>query len=475
MKLNKNLSIFLVFHFIIWSLLPILLRPNLPMDSSEALVWGFIGEWGTNKHPPLSGFCADIFYKIFNHPSSLYVLSQIFVVGGLIYIYKTARLFLSENKSLIATLILEGVAYYNMVTPEYNVNIIALFLWPAATFHFYKALNENKTSDWFLLGLYAGLNMLNKYVSGILLMCFGAYILFTREGRQALKSWKIYFAGAIALIIVIPHIYWLHQHDYYVLDYFLGRSSGGKKLPYGLAHIVYPLKFIGSQILTSAFALIVLFCAWFSGKKTAADVSLQNKRFIFYTGVLPLVIMTLISFVLGIKLKSMWGSPVMYMLGICFFAWFPFDDNKLFKPMLKSCWGALILFAFAFIMQVLFTTSAKFKINASEFTSQIAPANTKYVGGSVWLASTIGVYSEQKPEVMFLMQEKENPWINMSKLKSEGILVVDENPIMYQNYQKIFPNLPNPQVYHLTVKSLSGKVKKYNIYYGTITGEQNER
>ena len=111
----------------------------------------------------------------------------------------------------------------------------------------------------------------------------------------------------------------------------------------------------------------------------------------------------------------------------------------------------------------------------SEFTSQIAPQNIKYVGGSVWLASTVGVYSPAKPQVMFLMHEKENPWIDINDIKSKGILVIDENPIMYQNYQKIFPNLPNPQVYVLTVKSLSGKVKKYNIYYGTITGEQNER
>jgi hypothetical protein len=60
MKANKILRLFLFIHFIIWSVLPIILRPNLPMDSAEALVWGFIGEWGTNKHPPVSGFFANL-------------------------------------------------------------------------------------------------------------------------------------------------------------------------------------------------------------------------------------------------------------------------------------------------------------------------------------------------------------------------------------------------------------------------------
>ncbi len=475
MKLNKNLSIFLIFHFIIWSILPILLRPNLPMDTAEALIWGFIGEWGTNKHPPLSGFCAEIFYSLFSHPSSLYVLSQIFIVGGFIYIYKLARLFLPENKSLIATLILEGVAYYSIVTPEYNVNLIALLLWPAATYHFYKAINKNKITDWLLFGILAGLNILNKYVSGILLICFGTYILFTKQGRASLKSLGVYLAAIIAFCIIAPHIYWLHNHNYYVLEYFLGRSSGGKSLPYGLSHIVYPVKFLAAQILTSLFALIVLLTARHFSPKVASNVSKKDKQFIFFTGILPLLIMTLISLILGIKLKSMWGSPVLYMLGICFFTWLPFDDKKSFKPMLKACYGALILFAFAFTMQVLFTTSAKFKINAEEFTSQIAPQNIKYVGGSVWLASTVGVYSPAKPQVMFLMQEKENPWIDINDIKSKGILVIDENPIMYQNYQQMYPDLPDPEVYHLTVKTQSGKVKEYKIYYGTIAGEQNER
>ena len=91
--------------------------------------------------------------------------------------------------------------------------------------------------------------------------------------------------------------------------------------------------------------------------------------------------------------------------------------------MLKSCYVALILFAFAFTMQVLFTTSAKFKINAEEFTSQIAPQNIKYVGGSVWLASTVGVYSPAKPQVMFLMQEK----------MSLNFLVIRTPTILYKN------------------------------------------
>ena len=471
MNTNKTLGLFLLLHFIIWSILPILLRPNLPMDSAEALVWGFIGEWGTNKHPPISGFFANLIYEITSHPSSLYVLSQLFVIGGFIYIYKTARLFLPENKSLIATTILEGVAYYNMVTPEYNVNIIALMLWPAATYHFYLAINKNKLLDWLAFGLFCGLNILTKYVSLILIICFACYLLCTRKGRKCFKSWKLYFGGLMAIAVVLPHFIWLHNHDYFVLDYFLGRSQSGKTMPFGLAHLVYPLKFISSQLLTSAFALIALITAYIFSPKEKNNIDKVDKKFLFIVGILPLLLMTAISLILGIKLKSMWGSPVMYLLGVCFFAYFPFDIKKSYKPLLKTSYVALFLFAIAFVMQVLFTTSAKFKINANDFTSAVRGETYDYVGGSVWLASTVGVYAKNHPQVLFLMSPENNPWLNIKDVKQKGILVVTEDLWEYENYQKTFANLSKPEVYLLKAKNILGKEKQHKLYYGSIKGD----
>lgn len=471
MKLNKNLYSFLFIHLVIWSILPIIFRPNLPMDSAEALVWGFIGEWGTNKHPPVSGFFANLIYELTSHPSSLYVLSQLFIIGGLIYIYKFARLFLSEEKSLIATFILEGVAYYNMVTPEYNVNIIALMLWPAATYHFYLSITENKLFDWLAFGFYCGLNILTKYVSGILLICFACYLLFTRQGRNSLKSWKLYIGAMFGIGLIIPHIIWLHNHDYFVFDYFLGRSQGGKSLPYGLSHIVYPLKFLASQILTSAFALITLITAYNLSPKEENTINKKDKKFIFMTGVLPVLLMTSVSLVFGIKLKSMWGSPVIYLLGVCFFVYFPFDITKSYKTLIKTCYSALFLFAFVFLLQIVFTTSAKFKLNARDFISYVKADNYEYVGGSVWLASTIGVYSKNHPKVLYLMSPKDNPWINMTDVKQKGILVVSEDLWEYENYQKNFTNLSKPEIYLLKTTNPFGKTKEHKLYYGSITGE----
>ncbi len=67
--LNRNISnlffIFALSHLIIWTLVPSLTNKNLPLDTIEALAWGSNLDWGFNKHPPLSAFFSEIFFKIF--------------------------------------------------------------------------------------------------------------------------------------------------------------------------------------------------------------------------------------------------------------------------------------------------------------------------------------------------------------------------------------------------------------------------
>ena len=51
---------------------------------------------GTNKHPPLSGVPAAWFYDWFGN-AGIYILSQVCVLLGFIYIYKLAKCFLEEK------------------------------------------------------------------------------------------------------------------------------------------------------------------------------------------------------------------------------------------------------------------------------------------------------------------------------------------------------------------------------------------
>lgn len=472
MKTNKTFIAFLLCHLLIWSVLPILLRANLPMDSAEALIWGMVGEWGTNKHPPLSGWLADWVWLLSGkNPYSLYVLSQILVCGGLIYIYKLAKCFLSSEKSLIAAVLMEGVAYYSILTPEYNCNIVALLLWPACSYYFYQGIKQNHWSDWTLFGIFAGLNIINKYVSGALLLSLGLYLLFTPQGRVRLKSWQLYCGALIAFAFIVPHFVWLYNRDFFVLDYFLGRASG-HSLAYGLGHIIYPLKFLAAQVLTSVAVWIVILTARRHAEHQTVSVGKNERRFVFYAGILPLLIMTFVPLLTGVKLKSMWGSPALYMLTIIILIYLPFDVAKLKKQLLKTAYGLMILFGLAFSLQCQMTLSPKFNLNASDFVEKVAGADIKYVGGNVWLASIIGVYNPQNPAVVFEMNPHNNPWIDMNDALAKGIWVVEENLSAYNAHQSAYPGLSPAETYSFTADNILGQQKEYKFYYGQVTGEK---
>ena len=471
MKINKTLSIFLLCHLVVWSILPIILRANLPMDSAEALIWGMVGEWGTNKHPPLSGWLADWFWLFCGkNPQALYILSQVLVIGALIYIYKLARCFLSKEKALFSAVLMEGVAYYGLVTPEYNCNIVALLLWPACTYHFYCGVKNNLWRDWLAFGVFAGLNLLNKYVSGALLFSLGLYLLCSHQGRARLTSFKLYLASFLALVIVIPHFIWLYNRDFFVIDYFLSRA-GHSNLTFGLGHIVYPLKFLLAQILAAGAALLVLCSAWYFGKKEKSNINKSDKIFIFFAGILPLLIMITVPIITGNKLKSMWGSPSLYMLTIIWLVFLPFDVVKIKNKLLSAGYALLVLFATAFTLQCVTTLSPKFNLNAIDLAKNTGADKAQYVGGSVWLSSILGVYASSHPQVIFELNPAANPWIDMNDVLKKGFLVVEENLDVYNAHRTIYPLLEDAKIYKLTARNIWGKTKEYTLYYGNLSGE----
>ena len=64
-NINKILILFLLIHLFVWTLAPSISNSNLPLDTIEALAWGTNLDWGYNKHPPISAWSVEFFYRIF--------------------------------------------------------------------------------------------------------------------------------------------------------------------------------------------------------------------------------------------------------------------------------------------------------------------------------------------------------------------------------------------------------------------------
>ena len=170
--LNRNINnIFLIFalsHLIIWTAVPSLTNKNLPLDTIEALAWGSNLDWGFNKHPPMSAVFPEVFFQIFGPQDwAYYLLSQIFVLIAFYFVFKLAYEILKNAKlSLISVLILESIYFYNFTTPEFNVNVCQLPFWSLVVYYSWKIYEtkEIKFIDCFLVGLFAALGFLSKYL-----------------------------------------------------------------------------------------------------------------------------------------------------------------------------------------------------------------------------------------------------------------------------------------------------------------------
>lgn len=468
--------VFLIIHFLVWSLIP-LLRRSLPMDSIEAIVWGQYCDWGTNKHPPLSGFWAYGAFVLGNGSAyAIYALSQLCAIVGLIYVYALAEKLVGASKAIFAAMPLEGVIYYGFSAAEFNVNVVSLALWPMAAYYFYGALSEEKFSDWTLLGVVAGLNLLNKYVGGVLLLAMALMMLFNRDARRQLKTFGPYWAAMLCVLTILPHIYWLWKHDFFVIDYFLGRGSRAEfeNLPI-LRHIVYPLKFVGAQILFSLGTLLIYFIGTRKTEKEKSDISSFNRFFMFYLGMLPVVIMFVISMLSGVKLKSMWGYPALYMLGVLLLAYFPYRlTDRLKRRLYVGVYVVMALLGVAQAAIFTFNKSDKMHLDAVQFGKLVEQLwqdeakgkPFKYVAGDVWWADNAALFAPSRPKPVIWGDISKNPWFDPEDFDQSGALLITAGEGEYAAAASHLKGVTEPRPLELTFTNRIGQQKRKTIYYG---------
>ena len=319
-NINKLFYIFLIIHLIIWTLIPTLTNHNLPLDTIEALAWGSNLDWGFNKHPPASAFFVEVFYNIFgNKDWAYYFLSQIFVIFSFFIVWKFSYDLLSDKYfALLSVLLLEAIYYFNFTSPEFNVNICQLPFWSLTVYYSWKIYSKKKIElkECLLLGVFAGIGFLSKYLFVYLLISIKFLFLYSIFIKKDLKySFQYLLPSIVFLVILTPHLIWLMNNDYITVTYGIHRT-GLNELSI-IDHFKYPIVFIGKQIgiLIPFFILIFLLISKFK-----FTLKFNDKKLLFLLGInlLPIVFIFLTSLILGAKIRTMWMTPFYLFIGTLF-------------------------------------------------------------------------------------------------------------------------------------------------------------
>ena len=317
-KQVKNIFyIFLTTHLILWTLIPSLTNNNLPLDTIEALAWGSNLDWGFNKHPPMSAFIVEIFYKIFgSNDWAYYLLSQIFIIFSFLIVFQLSKEILKNDIfALLSVLLLEGIYFYNFTTPEFNVNICQIPFWALTIYFSWKVFNQKIPSvkDCILVGLFAAGGFLSKYLFIYLLISIDLlfiYLIFIKKERKF--NFNYIFSIEIFLVLLIPHFIWLFDNDFVTITYGLSRS--GLETSNFIDHFNYPISFLLKQIgiiLPFIFMLAILI------KKVKYKLNFQDKNLLFLISIniLPIILVLLTSMTTGSKIRTMWMTPFYLFIG----------------------------------------------------------------------------------------------------------------------------------------------------------------
>ena len=409
--LNRNINniffIFVLLHLLIWTLVPSLTNKNLPLDVIEALAWGSNLDWGFIKHPPGSAFFPEVFFQIFGPQDwAYYLLSQIFVVIAFYFVFKFSYEILGNIKlSLISVLLLESIFFYNFTTPEFNVNVCQLPFWSLVVYYSWKIYETNKIKliDCFLVGLFAAIGFLSKYLFIYLLVSIDLlfiYLIFIKKNKKF--DFKYLITTEVFIVLLVPHLIWLFNNDFITILYGLKRT--GLEEAGTLDHFKYPLIFLTKQIgiLIPFFFLVYLLV-----KKIKFKMNFNDKKLLFliFINILPIALMLITSLITGSKIRTMWMTPFYLFFGVLFVYLLQSQIN--IKKLNSFLYGFLFLF---FLSPILYSyesiskTDKRTDYPGKEIATKVQiiwqqdfDEEIEFVIGNEWKAGNLSYHLKSRP------------------------------------------------------------------------------
>ena len=409
--LNRNINnIFFIFalsHLIIWTLIPSLTNKNLPLDTIEALAWGSNLDWGFNKHPPMSAFFSEVFFKIFGpYDWAYYFLSQIFVLIAFFYVFKLANEILGNIKlSLISVFLLESIYFYNFTTPEFNVNVCQLPFWSLVVYYSWKIYDRKNIEfiDCFLVGLFAAIGFLSKYLFIYLLISIDLlfiYLIFIKKTKKF--DFKYLITIEVFLVLLIPHLIWLFNNEFITFVYAFKRT--GLEETGIISHIKHPIIFLFKQL---GILIPFFFLIWLLIKKIKFKINFKDKKllFLFSISILPIVLIFITSLMMGSKIRTMWMTPFYLFFGVLFVYIFQAQINL--KRIHSFLYGFLVLF---FLSPILYSyvslsqTDKRTDYPGKEIATKVQiiwnqdfDNEIEFVTGDEWKAGNLSYHLKSRP------------------------------------------------------------------------------
>lgn len=245
----------------------------LHLDQANHLAWGYLSV------PPFTSWTSYLIQLLGN---SVFWIKFFPALYGALTIYIVWKAIETLNGSLFALILGATCVLFSAMlrlNTLYQPNSFDVLCWTALYFTFLKYVKTENTKWLFWSAIVFAVGFLNKYNIAFLLLGLTPALLLTKERKIFIQP-RLYIAGALALVIVLPNLIWQYNNHFPVFHHLqeLSETQLAK---------VNRVDFLKSQFLFFIGALFVIFFALYS---LLFYKPFKNYRFFFWSLIFTLAI-----------------------------------------------------------------------------------------------------------------------------------------------------------------------------------------
>jgi 4-amino-4-deoxy-L-arabinose transferase-like glycosyltransferase len=436
---GKTLAVVLGLHLLVWTLLPLLVCPNLQLDLAEDLALGREWQLGYWKHPPLPWWIADAVYRLTGQVEAVYLLGPLAAVLCCYGVWRLARDMVGPFEALIAVLALEGIHFFNFSVVKFAHDQMQLPFWAFAGLLFYRALVRGRMWEWALAGAFLAGAFWSKYAAFALAATFGLFLLFDPVARRAWRTPGPYVMALAFAIVIAPNAWWLVQHDFMPFHYVDERARSAARW---FQYLLYPLQWTGSQVLVLAPAAGLLALLYRTGARrppAAGEIAAFNRRYVTALALGPFLVTTLVAALLGRLPIAMWGYPLWSFAPLALLMWLrPVADAHRQRWFAAAVIAMFLAWPLAYAVTEIGEPFLRDRPKATQFPGELAAqvitqewrerfgTPLVYAAGTEFAVNNLAVYSPDRPHVVVHGEPALSPWIDINDLRRHGAVLTWE-------------------------------------------------
>jgi 4-amino-4-deoxy-L-arabinose transferase-like glycosyltransferase len=450
-------------------LMLVLMKPaeTLFLDCTEAYAWGQQFLFGYGRHPPVTGWIAGVWYRVFPAQNwASYALSQVMTGISLVSIYFIGKHVLGRRR---ATLILFAMLLYPLFiggkSDRFNTYQVLLAILPLTVWLFLRAYERPTLRSGIMLGLAGAAAILTIYSAafGLLGLAFAAVLAPGR--RRFFASPAPYATVVVFVLAVIPHLVWLAHNDFSTLRW-VDSLVGYAWRPLSV------VSYLGHQFGLLAFCFVgAAIALWpWRFRKVAEPAPHPNDRVIVAVAAIVLVFApVLLALTFHVLPTLDRGNPLFFLVPVVVASFLP-TILVTRRAVAVSVWIAAI-FLFAQLLGSPLYAWARFRIMPddgvyrpfSEAAAEITQlwrerfhSPLPIVAGGFEIASPVVFYGPDHPKMFADFTPAYSPWINFpDELIHKGYvgICLDDGSVYYAACLRYFAKFnPNAEQVNIALQ-----------------------